>query len=272
MMSDKGSSAHTAPNNLVDDLREALRIRDEFLSIAAHELRNPLTPISVQVAMLLRSARSADPPLPTEFIAGLQRLDRATRRFLNRATVLLDVSRLVAGHPFRPDVSRFNLSELVLELVADQLPVAERLHVKLDTLAIKPDIVGYWDRVGVGLILDNLISNAMKYGAGALVEIGAESLGETPVTDGQLRLWVRDKGPGIAAEDQERIFARFQQAGTNKVAAGGFGVGLWVAREVARGMGGDIRVESQPGDGATFIVVLPRDVAAHLSDLKTGTA
>jgi signal transduction histidine kinase len=251
-------------DDLVRKLREDLQARDEFLSVAAHELRNPLTPISMQVAMLLRSARAADPPLPPDIVAGLQRLELATRRFLNRATVLLDVSRLAAGHPFRPDVSRFDLSTLALELVADRALMAERLRIKLDIDAVELGVAGGWDRVGVELILDNLVSNAMKYGAGAPVTLGLSRQHDN-TTVARVCLWVRDGGPGIAVEDHERIFARFQQARARKPNAGGFGVGLWVAREVARGMGGDIRVESQPGAGATFFVVLPQDVEAHMA-------
>jgi two-component system, OmpR family, sensor kinase len=214
--------------------------------------------------MLLRSARAASPPLPADIVAGLERLELATRRFLNRATVLLDVSRLAAGHPFRPDVSRFDLSTVALELVADRAPMAQRLRIKLDTDAVERGVVGAWDRVGVELILDNLVSNAMKYGAGAPIALGLTRQGNSTAA-ARVWLWVRDGGPGIAAEDHERIFARFQQARARKPTAGGFGVGLWVAREVARGMGGDIRVESQPGAGATFSVVLPQNVEAHMA-------
>jgi signal transduction histidine kinase len=83
---------------------------------------------------------------------------------------------------------------------------------------------------------------------------------------------VRDHGPGIAADDHERIFERFQQALGRNASAGGFGVGLWVAREVARGMGGDISVESRPGAGASFSVVLPQDVATYLPGSDRGQA
>ena len=234
------------------------------MSVAAHELRNPLTPISMQVSILVRSARAADPPLPAGIVAGLERLERATQRFLNRATVLLDVSRLAAGHPFRPDVARVDLSALILELVTDRAPIAERLRIKLDTEAVEPGVMGAWDRVGVELILDNLISNAMKYGTGAPIALGLiQHVDETAAQ--RISLWVRDAGPGIAAEDHETIFARFQQARARKPMEGGFGVGLWVAREVARGMGGDIQVDSQPGAGATFRVQLPLDVEAHMA-------
>ena len=243
-----------------DALRQALRAREEFLAVAAHELRNPLTPISMQVALLLRAARAADPPLPPKILEGLERLELSTRRFLKRATVLLDISRLAGGHPFRPDVTRFDLSSLVAELLADQAPVAERVRTRLDGAAVEPGIEGAWDRIGVELILDNLLSNALKYGAGAPVAVALSRDGP-----GRIRLAVRDRGPGLAARDQERIFGRFQQALGRRADAGGFGVGLWVSREVARGMAGDIAVESRPGEGATFALTLPLDVAAALA-------
>ncbi len=264
-MADPNEPSVETPDETIRRLRQDLQAREEFLSIAAHELRNPLTPISMQVAMLLRSARVASPPLPADIMKGLERLDLATRRFLNRATVLLDVSRLAAGHAFRPDVSRFDLSALVLDFIADRALIAERLRVSLDASAVEPGIAGAWDRVGIELILDNLISNAMKYGAGTPVVVGLQrrTMQQAGI-EPQVRFWVRDGGPGIAMEDHERIFARFQQAHARKPTAGGFGVGLWVAREVARGMGGDINLDSRSGTGATFCVVLPQDVEANL--------
>ena len=247
-------------------LREALRAREEFLSVAAHELRNPLTPIAMQVAMLLRAARAADPPLPASILQGLERLEAATRRFLKRATVLLDVSRLAAGQPFRPEVSEFDLSAAVLETLADHAPVAARVGSPIEADSVEPGIRGTWDRVGVELVLDNLVSNALKHGAGAPVRVGlAREGGGTRV-----RLWVRDAGPGIHPEDHERIFERFQQARRRRADSGGFGVGLWVAREVARAMGGELEVESRPGCGATFSLVLPLDVAAYLAAADRG--
>ena len=256
----------------VAELREALRARDEFLSIAAHELRNPLTPITMQVAMLLRKARVADPPLPADIVAGLERLELATGRFLKRATVLLDVSRLVAGHPFRPEVSRFELAAVVLECLAGHALMAERVHSHLDASAVARGVEGTWDRVGVELIVDNLLSNAMKYGAGAPIAVGVAAAGQSAAGPPQVAFWVRDGGPGIAAEDHERIFGRFQQALGLEATGGGFGVGLWVAREVARCMGGEISVASRPGAGAEFSVVLPQDVATYLQATKMGKA
>jgi two-component system, OmpR family, sensor kinase len=265
-MSEEADASQDQPQT-IEALKQALRVRDEFLSVAAHELRNPLTPISMQVGLLLRLAHAANPPLPAQFVAGLERLDQATKRFLNRATVLLDVSRLIAGHGFRPDVTSFDLSALVRDLVADQAPMAERLRIVLDTAAIENDVVGAWDRVGVGLIFDNLISNAMKHGAGAPITIALRRFEEGGHPCVEIR--VKDHGPGIAPDDHERIFARFQQAQPTAATTGGFGVGLWVAREVARGMCGDIRVDSSLGSGATFIVTLPRDVAAYLAAIQT---
>lgn len=263
-------AARNPDGDQVAELRAALRARDEFLSVAAHELRNPLTPITMQVAMLLRAARAADPPLPAGIVAMIERLELATRRFLKRATVLLDVSRLAAGHPFRPEVARFDLSALVLEVVADHAPLAERVRSPLDVSAVAPGVAGAWDRVGVELVLDNLLSNALKHGAGAPVAVGLEWIRPAAPGAGQgleperVRLWVADRGRGLPPEDQERIFRRFEQARTRAATAGGFGVGLWVAREVARAMGGDVVVASEPGAGAVFSLVLPRDVAAHL--------
>jgi signal transduction histidine kinase len=105
-------------------------------------------------------------------------------------------------------------------------------------------------------VVGNLLANAMKYGAGKPVELHLEQ------DDGKVRLKVRDFGIGIAKEDRERIFERFERAVSVRH-YGGFGLGLWIVREIVQALGGAIDVESTPGQGSTFTVTLPRSGPVH---------
>ena len=116
-------------------------------------------------------------------------------------------------------------------------------------------VVGRWDRVRLEQILTNLLSNAVKYGEGSEISITVRTDGETAVLE------VADGGLGVPKEDHERIFERFER-GPHGSAPGGFGVGLWIVREIALALRGSVRIESAPGRGATFTVVLPIKSAA----------
>ena len=113
-------------------------------------------------------------------------------------------------------------------------------------------VPGKWDRVRLEQVVGNLLSNAAKYGRGQPVEVRVEQ-----GLDGRARLVVKDHGIGIAPEDQARIFERFERAVSVRH-YGGFGIGLWIVREIVQALGGTIEVESALGKGATFTVTLPR--------------
>jgi signal transduction histidine kinase len=119
-------------------------------------------------------------------------------------------------------------------------------------LAAAAPVVGRWDRLRLEQVLTNLLSNAIKYGAGRPIEISVEA------TDERARLSVRDQGIGIPPEHHGRIFERFQRA-VSRRHYGGFGLGLWISRRTVEAMGGTLTLASTPGQGATFVVELPRD-------------
>ncbi len=110
--------------------------------------------------------------------------------------------------------------------------------------------VGPWDRLRLEQVAGNLLSNAIKYGPGQPVEVRVHRDGRRGI------LAVADRGIGVAPEEQQRIFDRFERAVTARH-FGGLGLGLWIAREIVTRLGGSVRVESQPGQGATFTVELP---------------
>jgi signal transduction histidine kinase len=232
----------------IAELEAHLRARDEFIAVAAHELRNPLMPMSIEVELLRRHCERYN-SIPTDIRSSLERLQRSVDGFIRRAGVLLDVNRLVTGK-LQLEWTQVDLSVLVSQIVTAAMPLAERSSCKLK-LHLQEGVVGTWDRLAVEQIMENLLSNAIRYGAGAPVAVRVESDAH------RARVLICDQGVGIAVEDQQRIFQRFEQAGTREPHSAGFGVGLWVARQLARRMGGDITVKSVPGQGATFTVALP---------------
>jgi two-component system, OmpR family, sensor kinase len=231
-------------DRLIAELREAVQAREELLDIAAHELRNPLTALLVQVEDALRLA----PPHDTDLIGRLQRIERLIGRTAIRASALLEVSRLNAGR-FRPLQEPVDLAEIVREAAASHHAAAEHALAPI-RLAAPESLPLLSDRMALEQIVENLLSNAIKFGAGAPVEITLAR------ASGAARLTVRDRGVGISPEDQARIFDRFERVVTAQP-RGGFGLGLWIARRLVEVLGGTILMTSAAGEGSTFTVTLP---------------
>jgi two-component system, OmpR family, sensor kinase len=229
-------------------LRAALRARDDFISVAAHELRNPMTPLVGQINLLRKTARLAEGAVPERIVKGIERLDLIVRRYIRRTTTLLDISRLSSGK-FHLDLAPVDASSVISDIAADFAFHAEAAGSAL-TLSIETGVFGLLDRTAIEEIAENLISNAIKYGDGKPIEV-------TLARDaGEIRLQVRDHGLGISAGDQGRIFEQFERLVTPRPTSG-FGLGLWVVGQLTEAMGGTITVESHPERGSTFIVRLP---------------
>jgi signal transduction histidine kinase len=226
-------------------LHQAVRTRDEFLSIASHELKTPLTPLVLQLGQLQRALRTNPELYPLVEIAR-----RQTARLASLIDGLLDGTRLNEG-ALLLQREEFDLSELAHH-------VADRFHSHAEAsrcpVQIESDSAarGRWDRFRVEQVIANLLSNAFKYGRGKPVELRIWS------GDDGVRLSVRDNGIGIAHENVNRIFGRFERAVSSRH-YGGLGLGLYVANEIVEAHGGCILVQSEPGSGSTFTVVLPRD-------------
>jgi signal transduction histidine kinase len=233
---------------LIEELRAAVRARDDFIAIAAHELRNPLTPVVMRLHSALRSARSL-PGVPDVIRTRLEQTVEALELYVRRLDLLLDVSRITSNN-VNLNLTEVHLGEMVHAVVESIKPVADFAGSPL--IVSTETIVGSWDRLAVEQILQNLVSNAIKYGQGRPVTIAARRDGAWAAVE------VRDQGVGISREDQGRIFRAFERA-AGSTGQGGFGVGLWVAHRLSEAMGGTIRVESTPGAGATFTVRLPLD-------------
>jgi signal transduction histidine kinase len=236
---------------LLADLRLAVRARDEFLSIASHELKTPLTPLELLLATateLVRRARSGVAELPlekleTKLVKAAKQVERLTLLVNN----LLGVTRITAG--------RLTLVRREVDLCAMVQAVVERMEEMVRssgsrvTIHAGAPVGGTWDPGGVESVVSNLIANAVKYGGGNPIDVELEPAGDV------VRLSVTDRGIGIAPEDLERIFERFERAVPGEH-YGGFGIGLWVCRQVVLAHGGAIRVSSTHGVGSTFFVEL----------------
>jgi signal transduction histidine kinase len=229
---------------------EAIRVRDDFLSIASHELRTPITGLKLAVDQVGRHAARGGTTLATDRGAGsLVRMTRQVARLEQLVGNLLDVTRITGGS-FVLDRSEVDLAELVRD-------VAERFADELDrarcvmTLSVPPSVIGNWDRLRMDQVVTNLISNAVKYAPGTPVEISLEETADAA------RLLVVDHGIGVHEAAKAKIFNRFERAETGRY-YGGLGLGLYISHQIVSAHGGRITVTDTPGGGATFVVELPR--------------
>jgi len=233
----------------------AVAIRDEFLSIASHELRNPLASMKIQIQLLSRMLRDGqrDDLFNDRMLTLARRSDSQIDRFSKLIDTLLDFSSIQSGR-LRLSLSRFDLNELVREGLERLAPELETANCRT-LLTVGAPVEGDWDRLRLEQVLANLLSNAMKYAPGKPLSVSVSSDADTA--------WIRvkDQGPGIATQDRERVFRRFERAAASATGyVQGLGLGLYVARQIIDTHGGGITVESEPGAGSTFVVRLPRQI------------
>jgi signal transduction histidine kinase len=235
-----------------ESLVESVRARDEFLAIASHELKTPLTAFQLQLDAIERGLSEL-----SEQRVG-ERLDSARRsvqRLAHLIETLLDVSQMATGR-LQLALARVDLSVLVREVVAAIEEEAQRLGTPL-LARIESPVAGHVDAERIAQVVQSLLSNALKFGQGQPVEISLRC------EESRVLLTVVDHGIGIRPEDRTRIFERFERAVSSRN-YGGLGLGLWMTRQVVEAHQGAIRVEETPGGGATFEILLPlREQVAH---------
>ncbi|BDG01076.1 sensor histidine kinase [Anaeromyxobacter oryzae] len=228
---------------LYREAQRAIRIRDEFLSIASHELRTPIQSLQLVVQSLERGAHAGRIAPRMLTIAA-----RETERLAALVAQLLDVVRIQGG--------RLKLALEDCDLVAETRQVVERMQVAIEragspvTLHAAEAIAGRWDRSRIDQLLTNLLSNALSYGASKPIDLTLAR------TDGGVRITVRDHGIGISPDRLPHVFERFERA-TNTRHYGGLGLGLFIARQIVQAHQGSIAAESDLGRGSTFTVELP---------------
>jgi signal transduction histidine kinase len=230
-------------------LKAAVLARDEFLSMVVHELKTPITPLNLQIdAFIKMYEEKKENVVPRETQLRLLRISKSqTERLSRLINELVDVSRITAGkldiNPEPMDLVR--LTQDVLQAFSEETKQAGcTIEVKCPN-----EVIGVWDHFRIEQVIINLLTNALKYGSGKPVFIDISKESHKTIFS------IRDHGVGIASEDQERIFERFERAVSSKN-YGGLGIGLFIACRIVKLHGGTIRVESRLGEGAKFIVEL----------------
>jgi PAS domain S-box-containing protein len=227
------------------DLEASVRVRDDFLAVASHELKTPLAALLMQIQGLRRAVRQDAIGNVGDRLRKAEGSGLRLERLINQ---LLDVSRITAG-TLRLEPTLFDLGDVVREVAAR---LSDPSTAGVDPILVRcdPQICGRWDRLRMDQVVSNLLTNALKYGQGKPVEV------ELHVSKLEAVLRVIDHGIGIDRTHQERIFQRFERAVATRD-FGGFGLGLWITRQIVEASGGRIEVDSAPDQGATFTVRLP---------------
>jgi PAS domain S-box-containing protein len=232
--------------------QEAVRLRDEFLSIASHELRTPLTALDLQVQSLSERLDQFDPRVATK----IQRIRKSSRRLQALVDALLDVSRLATGR-FAINPTDADLVELVVEVVDRLAEAAATVGCEVTVEKRTAQARGRVDTMRVEQVISNVLENALKFGAGKPVRVVVDTDG------GDAVVTVIDHGPGIRDEDRERIFGRFERAAPSRH-FGGLGLGLYVSREIVSAHGGSILAGTDDDGGARITIRLPLERASDL--------
>ncbi|TRX75252.1 response regulator [Pseudomonas mangiferae] len=240
------------------ELQRASRYKSEFLANMSHELRTPLNS-SLILAKLLADNNHGN--LNDEQVKFAESIYSAGNDLLNLINDILDISKVEAGKlDVRPESSRVSKLVESLQMLFEPLAGQKHLAFRVSLADAAPKVL-FTDRQRVEQILKNLLSNALKF-----TEKGEVSLTVNPHPKG-IAFAVRDTGIGIRQDQQESIFEAFRQAdGTTNRRYGGTGLGLSISRDLARLLGGTITVESRPGEGSTFTLLLPETYEEPLLD------
>ncbi len=242
---------------LLDELRStqaelegAVRMRDDFMSIVSHELKTPLNSLILEVQLRkLQLGRNNLEAFSEERLRNMVDKDeRQIQSLIRLIDDMLDVSRIRTGKlSIRP--SRTDLAQLVGNVVESFAAQMEACGCEL-RLERNETIIGVWDAFRIEQVLANLLTNAMRYGAGKPVHVSVVSCADGACIE------VRDHGIGISPQSLERIFCQFERAEGSESSAG-LGLGLFIADQIVRAHNGRIQVQSEEGQGSLFRVLLP---------------
>ena len=233
---------------MTEALEAAIKSRDNFLSIASHELKTPLTSIKLHMQLMSKQLKVGGQADINRFQRMLNQTDHSVNRLNRLVDDMLDISRLNANKLVL-QIEEFELTEMVEDIIERLRPSILEFN---SDVAFYSDakIVGSWDRFRLEQVMANLLTNAGRYGLGRPIEV------KVHVSEGLAQVHVKDQGRGIALEDQERIFQRFERAISSDEVSG-MGLGLFIVQEIIFMHKGTIKVVSDLGEGAEFIVSLP---------------
>jgi signal transduction histidine kinase len=232
------------------ELEQAVRMRDDFMSIVAHEVRTPLNGLILETQLRkMHLARDNAAAFTLDKMhAMVDRDERQIKSLIRLIEDMLDVSRIRTGKlSIRP--SQFDLAALVRGLLQNFAPQIDAAEASV-TLDAEESVIGHWDEFRIEQVISNLLTNALRYGAKSPINV------KVYIESGQARVEVRDQGIGIGEENQKRIFQQFERV-TAKHAVAGLGLGLFISEQIVTAHGGTITVESRIGEGALFRVCLP---------------
>ncbi len=227
--------------------KEVDRLKDEFISIASHELRTPLTAIDGLMSMILDREFG---PVPDKFIQPLNDVASSSQRLIHLVNDLLSVSRMQAGN-LKYQIADFPIDERLASLGNLLKPIAEEKKIVLKVQSDSGKVV-HADKERVDQVLNNLVGNALKFTSKGSVEVSVTVQGK------MFKIRIADSGVGIEEKDQQKLYRKFQQLDSGVDRSQGTGLGLYISREMARAMGGDVYLESSiKGKGSIFVFSLP---------------
>jgi signal transduction histidine kinase len=247
-------------NETQTELQRSLRMRDEFMSLVAHELRTPLNTLFLETQMRsLQLKRGTLPAFNPEQIGTMiKRDERQIKAMIRLIDDMLDVSRMKSGTlSIRP--ARVEITALLERVISDLALAAGAAGCSV-VLAPHAPVEGWWDEFRIEQVVVNLLTNALRYGGGGVVEVSVHKE-ESNVGGCNVRIDVRDQGKGIAPDFIERIFEPYER-GAKSGEPKGLGLGLYISRQLATSHGGQLTARSTPGQGATFSLTLPCTEAA----------
>jgi signal transduction histidine kinase len=230
--------------------RDEIRARDEFLSIASHELKTPLTSMLLKLQTVLHNVRNVSLAnfSVENLLKMLESAEIQSKRLSKMINDLLNVSLITSGK-LDLELEEVDLTRVVKDVTERFSERLEKDGITLQLDAHQP-VLGMWDKLRIEQVVTNLISNAIKYGNGKPIAVRVVK------HTNDVRLVVKDNGIGIKSTDQKLIFDRFVRAVTDQ-SYKGLGIGLYITYQIVRAHKGTIRVESEPEKGSTFTVVLP---------------
>lgn len=251
--------------NLYRKSQDAVKARDEFLSICSHELKTPLTSLQLeaQIAQRLLNRQGEQALTPERFKDLIKTTMKQTSSLTSLVDDMLDVGRISTGRlKIRPE--KMDVKKFIKECIEQIEPQYKAQGVELVSLLSDVDCEVTWDRQRISQIISNLLSNALKYGQRKPVECRLKC------SSYDVQIFVKDQGLGISPENQARIFDRFERVSQDRNISG-LGLGLYISKKLIESHKGQIQLRSELGKGSEFMVSLPKDPAYRVSQLENDT-
>lgn len=246
----------SAIKEITSNLENAIQSRDEFLIIASHELKTPITTLKLRLQIMQRHYASNE-----QIMADTKILLKQVDRLIRLMNSILDVSRIQSGK-FSLNIAPMNLNDTITGIIDQLNEQLVSAHCEIH-FELKSTMIRNWDQARIEQIFINLISNSIKYAPGSKISIGVSADSRTTTIE------YKDYGPGIPKEKQSLVFERFERAGA-PLSISGLGLGLFICKKIVEALNGTIRLESEAGKGTKFIIELPNEAGFPLLPMPFG--